>query len=623
VLIGLAILGCGVWVALAFRAGRIPALPPWPVTERRFRLRFRPGRVALMLIGLTLVAWAAWVGRTIPAEAPTAAIGLGWAAGVTLGAFGLVGTAIPPETSTASSDDAGWLIGLTVIALLVRVVALDRLPADLSIDEAELLNMARLVRFNSDTSPFATGWYQHPYGLAVLQAVSVRLLGDTLTAARLPSAILGALHVPALYLVARRLFTNRVALWSAALLAVLPVHILFSRSALNQPGDTLFTLLAVLACLRAWRSGQPGDYVLLGIALGMAQFFYAAGLFNLLMLLVWIVVVAVRKPLLIYRQADAFLLTAGAFVLVTLPYYGYLLHNGLPLLARADVYITAADAHNGVSVYLNALAASPAKFAEFVGQAVRDAYLAYISVPDRGLYRLTRLPLLGLAGVIPFLIGLLIALRRGRDPRYALPALFVLALPLVTLLAQPVPNYFRYVGVLPFAALLAGIGVCAMIDVLQPTRRVWIIGLAALVLALDWGAHGLLARCEPIPREVLPQVIYNAIGREIAAEPPDHPLIFLWETGRSPHYSSIVAVYTDLQHVIRSHTVAALADLPSVPCEAPMVLFTNDLPPEVEADVQALYPGGIWQRRFGGNDGDTLLYARYDVYSCSDRLPVE
>ena len=66
----------------------------------------------------------------------------------------------------------------------------------------------------------------------------VWLDGQDLNAFRLPTAIFGALTVPALYWLCKHLFDRRTAFVAALVLAALPVHIQMSRVGMNNARST-------------------------------------------------------------------------------------------------------------------------------------------------------------------------------------------------------------------------------------------------------------------------------------------------------------------------------------------------------------------------------------------------
>jgi 4-amino-4-deoxy-L-arabinose transferase-like glycosyltransferase len=79
-----------------------------------------------------------------------------------------------------------------------------------------------------------------------IQVLSVKLLGFSGTAVRLPEVIAGTLAIPLLYDLVRRLFGRTAGLGTAAALAILPTAILTAHS------DTMDSVMMALDLLAAW-----------------------------------------------------------------------------------------------------------------------------------------------------------------------------------------------------------------------------------------------------------------------------------------------------------------------------------------------------------------------------------
>jgi 4-amino-4-deoxy-L-arabinose transferase-like glycosyltransferase len=103
-----------------------------------------------------------------------------------------------------------------------------------------------------------------------LQVASVKLLGFSSVALRVPEVAAGILAIPLLYDLVRRLFGRRAGLAAAAVLAVLPAAILTAHS------DTMDSLMMLLDVLAAWlvvvgaQTRRVWPVVAAGAALGLA-----------------------------------------------------------------------------------------------------------------------------------------------------------------------------------------------------------------------------------------------------------------------------------------------------------------------------------------------------------------
>ncbi len=152
------------------------------------------------------------------------------------------------------------------------------------------------------------------------QALFSAILEPGFTSLRLPSIIISTAGIVAIYAFARQLFSIRVALMSALLLATMPVYLQFSRIGLNNIADPVFGVVGFVYILRGMRSGRVSDYAMAGIAFALTHYFYEGGrLFFtgfLICWLVWIHIFSRKDPL--FRPITRQQLFALGFCLVAL-----------------------------------------------------------------------------------------------------------------------------------------------------------------------------------------------------------------------------------------------------------------------------------------------------------------
>src|SRR3954454_22059426 len=138
--------------------------------------------------------------------------------------------------------------GLTVGALGLRLWRLADLGG-FDWDEAATVYIA--ARPVPDMLAYLRGApFEHP-PLYYLIAHAWLALGRAEIVLRALSALLGALAVPLLGLLGAALFNRRVGLVAAALLAIAPAHVFYSRDARMYPLLTLLLLIAAYALVRA------------------------------------------------------------------------------------------------------------------------------------------------------------------------------------------------------------------------------------------------------------------------------------------------------------------------------------------------------------------------------------
>lgn len=143
-----------------------------------------------------------------------------------------------------------WLI--LILAFILRFWQLGKIPLSLDWDEVSnaynaysILTTARdeygnfLPLYNRSFDDYKPPAYMY------LNVPTVAIFGLTPFAARLPSAVLGFLTIPALYFLVKRLLKDgKVALMSAFLLAISPWHLQFSRVGFEANVGLFFTVAA-------------------------------------------------------------------------------------------------------------------------------------------------------------------------------------------------------------------------------------------------------------------------------------------------------------------------------------------------------------------------------------------
>src|SRR5918912_3546877 len=153
--------------------------------------------------------------------------------------------------------------GLTLAALGLR---LWRLPALGGFDWDEAATVYIAARPVPDLLAYLRGApFEHP-PLYYLLAHAWLGLGSDETTLRLLSALLGALAVPLLGLLGAELAGRRAGLLAAALLAVAPAHVFYSRDARMYSLLALLGVVALYALVRAERGDGRGSWALWGAA---------------------------------------------------------------------------------------------------------------------------------------------------------------------------------------------------------------------------------------------------------------------------------------------------------------------------------------------------------------------
>jgi len=489
--------------ALALR----PPRPPRPAAARLGALP-RPRWAALLVVPgallLLIVAEAngQWLGvRALDPLRPPAqlALLLGGAALVGLGLAGLprrrAGEVTPapraaPESRARLDHPAleiTLIAALTILALGLRLWDLDE-RVQVMVDEGHFALGVNYVRAYPELNllePMPTA-AAFPFLFSYGQAGAAAIFGRNFLGLRAFSALLGALTIPALYLLARQLYGRRTAVIAALVLLTFPPHLHYSRLGLNNIADPLFGTLALGLLALALRTGRRAAYVGAGLALGATQYFYEGGrLLYPALIAAWL-----ATGFVLWRPRPSWrgvILLALAFVLVAFPVYYTLSGLDFPLFDRMD--------KTEFSDYYWSREREPDNFATRVHH-FRHAALHYVNAPENTsfnsfLYYGGHHPLVQEWLAPLFLLGLVVVAWAWRAPG-TLPLGWVLGVTLGNALLVESAVTARYVVAFPALALLIALGLRAALDRLWPARwpgaRGVTLGLAAAI-ALGQGVY--------------------------------------------------------------------------------------------------------------------------------------
>ncbi len=184
-----------------------------------------------------------------------------------------------------------WLLALLLLALLLRLYSLGR--ESFWFDESYSVAFAtrplhELSLFHLAGLPFSDRNFYHlllHFWLPIAQS-------DVML--RLPSALAGWGSVLFLYALGTTLFDRTVGLWSAALLAISPLHIWYSQEARMYIFTALFSVASVLWFARVLRADRTvADWIGVSLAAGFALYTH----------FVAILVVVFQNAFVLYRAA--------------------------------------------------------------------------------------------------------------------------------------------------------------------------------------------------------------------------------------------------------------------------------------------------------------------------------
>ena len=417
------------------------------------------------------------------------------------------------------------VLTITVLALGIRIWALGDVVSIPLSDEYTFAQ--RAVNIQEDNRypllhPFDVG-YAFPWLYPYLISGSLSIFGSTVANLRLPSAIFGALTIPALYLLGKHLFDRRIGLLAALLLATFPPHIHLSRIALNNIADPFFGVLALGFIARGLKSKRRADFALGGLALGMTHYFYEGGrLVFVLLTLLWLLTHTIPK-----RRFEPHQLAAGAMgtLALALPLYLTLAAIGYSPTPRLDMVAPGPDRFAAIAkttVPRNILSES---YLERIGEVL----LFFVHTPDNSPEFYGGQHPMILTPVVPvFLLGLSYALANGRNPSVRLLLLWFIGMVLGLGLIRIGAWTARYVPAFPLIALLMALAIYFVLASLAPER--WRTPLAfalASVIGIGQVTYYFGPHMEFYNRQARPWRDYADAYLRATAYPPNSDIIFV------------------------------------------------------------------------------------------------
>lgn len=171
------------------------------------------------------------------------------------------------------------LIAILVIGILLRIIAIDKIPIGLNVDEAGMAYDAFSI------ANYGTDRYGNPYPIYMinygggqsalytyLAAILIKLFGFRITIIRIPAFLFSILYMIMGYFLVKEWKNQKLALLVEFLIVICPWHFMQSRWGLDCNLMSALMLLSIYLLLRA-RSNK--GYVLAGISFGITLYSYA------------------------------------------------------------------------------------------------------------------------------------------------------------------------------------------------------------------------------------------------------------------------------------------------------------------------------------------------------------
>lgn len=357
-----------------------------------------------------------------------------------------------------------WLaiVTLLLLSFALRTIALTQVPPGLHNDEVVEIQIAESVA-NGRAGVFFPEDTGHETLYYYVAAPFVHIFGSTPFALRLLSAFLSMISMSIVWALTRRLLGITEALTALVGFGIVFWPVAFGRIISHVSLEVPLAALAAYCfwrarCLRGARA--MGLWALSGLWLGLSINAYTAAR------VLPAIYVAFGLYTLLTNKTDwqdwwkGISIALAIAALVSLPLALYLLRNpaadqlGFFDIDRPLVELKKGNFGPVIRTSLRTLG----MFA-FVGDP-----LPYFDVPGR--------PILDPVGASLSAIGLLIALRRWRQPEYAFAVLWLFLSLVPGMLSQPAPNYTRTIGAQVILFAFPGIAIAALLTRMRHRRHI-------------------------------------------------------------------------------------------------------------------------------------------------------
>lgn len=426
-----------------------------------------------------------------------------------------------------------WLlvIGLTAAALVVRFYKLESLIPVIQSDEPQFYYPAHQI---------ADGWRAKLTGNmqtdqtflgAFILSYSVELFGPTVFACRAVTAVIGALAIPGVYLMARRLFNPLAAVLAALFLVGQPVHVYFSRTVMYLPFDPTIGIYSALLLWSGLERGERWKFALAGVLIGLNQYLYTAGRLWLIIVPLWLLILILRQPRILRHHWLNLIVLGAGVVVIMLPLVPPIAQDHVSLIRRG------VEMSHSVSDTQHLLDVTPH---EYIFDWLSPAVRLFLDRGDESLhYEMTNHTALNLRlAFLVFALGIAYALRFAFNPRM----LFVLIwLGLTAVFGGSLLDYVghtRYLTAMLPMAVLGGVGVAWLVTLAQnhlsANFKPLMMG-AALVLMLAVTVQNLVFILDKHPKRLLDELweerwVADALAKATLVLPHDDTSNIYWLT---------------------------------------------------------------------------------------------
>lgn len=440
--------------------------------------------------------------------------------------------------------DAYWMVGLTLLGLLILTYRLENLPRMLVGDEgAFFIDAKRIAAGAEGSSPFGFSTYTFPALGLHTQAAVLRAFGPTLWSWRFASVLPAALTAPALYLLVRQHLDRRTAIGAGLLFVTLPFTLSYSRLGYNSSQVFPYLVLAATFLLLAERQASVTWAFLAGVLAGLGSLTYLSSRIIPVAAIVYFALKAAFDRSNRGQHAVTAALFAAGAILAVSPHLTHGLTGDQASLGLKTSESLLTNVRYVRGFFEREVSRTNLPTVRLMGHEHVLEVGLWLRLIVRGLFRTAAVffhsdvvrmhflvgPLAGTAGSLLMLIGLSSMTKvDARQPIQFLTLWFFLGLLGLSALNAFPPQPAHLTGILPLIPIFTSIGLTLVVDGIQQSLpRLGTRGSGALLGAVLIGIafFGLRAYFQTMPREYKPN-IEDAMSWA-ALENPQREILYL------------------------------------------------------------------------------------------------
>jgi hypothetical protein len=394
---------------------------------------------------------------------------------------------------------AFWLaVLILLVGAIMRLSASYVLPPGLNDQEITTLRLAETARQGRVEVFYNLGPEQGGVeGLfAQMQAAFTSFIGFGTFTNRMLPLFFGMIALAAVFALGRTLYGPPAGLGAMALMAVSMLPIVLSRTSVVQSVTPAYVALVLLLLARAFPihgrrpQREPGTltFASLGVLLGLGFYLSPVAFFVVLAAVIFIAYMVLTRQPLTRRMFSYTWFALVLLIVVVTPYLIASLQNPDLSGARRAIDVGAVTLTN----WMRGLGGLV-----FEGD-LRPAW----NYPGR--------PLFDLVSGVFLVLGVVVAVRNFRKPRFALALLALAMLVPQAFLRHDSPVFLDYAALTPVLMLFVGLGIVTFYRRMhtEPARAIVIFGLALLAaFNVVWTSRDLFERWPALPEM---QTAYHA-----------------------------------------------------------------------------------------------------------------